>query len=87
MASRIPRDLSDEEDRAIVENANADPDAREATDSELSKMRRGRGPQKKPRKVPMTIRLDPDLSEQLRSHGKGWQSRVNDILRKAEGLD
>ena len=32
-------------------------------------------------KVPVSIRLDADLLDQLRSSGRGCQSRVNAILR------
>jgi uncharacterized protein (DUF4415 family) len=31
-------------------------------------------------KVPVSTRLDPDLADHLRSSGKGWQTRVNEIL-------
>ena len=48
-------------------------------------VRRGRPPKDAP-KVPVTIRLDADLIERLRSSGQGWQSRINDTLRKAAGL-
>lgn len=32
-------------------------------------------------KVPVSIRLDADLIEYFRSTGRGWQTRVNSILR------
>ena len=32
-------------------------------------------------KVPVSIRLDADLVEHFRSSGRGWQTRVNAILR------
>ncbi|MGE4278204.1 MAG: BrnA antitoxin family protein [Magnetospirillum sp.] len=48
-------------------------------------IRRGRPPKETP-KVPVTLRLDADLVAQLKAGGKGWQTRVNDILRTAEGL-
>ncbi len=38
------------------------------------------------RKTPITIRLDPDIVEHYKATGKGWQSRMNDDLRKAAGL-
>lgn len=34
-------------------------------------------------KQQVTIRLDRDVVEKLRASGAGWQSRVNEILRKA----
>jgi uncharacterized protein (DUF4415 family) len=48
-------------------------------------VRRGRPPKEAP-KIPVTIRLDADLVERLRNSGQGWQSRINDTLRKAAGL-
>ncbi len=32
-------------------------------------------------KVPVSIRLDADLIEHFRATGRGWQTRVNAILR------
>ena len=37
-------------------------------------------------KVSTTIRLDPDVIEAFKADGAGWQSRINDALRKAAGL-
>ena len=42
---------------------------------------RVRGPQKAPRKTPVSIRLDEPIIDALRATGRGWQSRVNNILR------
>lgn len=42
---------------------------------------RTRGPQKAPRKVPISIRLSPDVAEGLRSIGAGWQRRADEVLR------
>jgi len=42
---------------------------------------RRRGPQKAPRKTPVSIRLSPDVAEGLRATGAGWQSRADDVLR------
>jgi uncharacterized protein (DUF4415 family) len=36
-------------------------------------------------KQQVTIRLDSDVIDRLRNSGPGWQSRINDILRKAVG--
>jgi uncharacterized protein (DUF4415 family) len=46
----------------------------------LLKLRR-RGPQKAPRKVPVSIRLSPDVAEGLRATGSGWQGRADEALR------
>jgi uncharacterized protein (DUF4415 family) len=53
----------------------------------LLKRRPGqRGPQKAPPKAQITLRLDPDLIDHFKAGGSGWQTRINDTLRKAAGL-
>jgi len=42
---------------------------------------RGR-PKKLEAKVPVSIRLDPDVVGHFRQQGPGWQSRMNDVLRE-----
>lgn len=37
----------------------------------------------KPLKKSTTIRLDADILESLRKSGKGWQTKVNNLIRKA----
>ena len=39
----------------------------------------------RPRKV-VSLRMDQDVLDSFRATGKGWQSRVNEALRKASGL-
>jgi len=54
---------------------------------ELAALVRGRGergPQKAPTKQQVTLRLDRDVVERFRSTGSGWQSRINEVLRKAK---
>jgi uncharacterized protein (DUF4415 family) len=48
-----------------------------------AKARRGRGKQKAPTKKAIHIRLDPDVLERYQRTGRGWQSRINDDLKKA----
>ena len=45
-------------------------------------VRRGRPP-KPDRKQTTTLRLDPDLLEHFRKDGPGWQTRINETLRRA----
>jgi uncharacterized protein (DUF4415 family) len=47
-------------------------------------MRRGRGPQKAPTKVLTTIRLDADVIAFFRAQGTGYQSRINDALKRVK---
>jgi uncharacterized protein (DUF4415 family) len=66
--------------------------AREVLPPEFFKMiererarRRGRPPLEHPKKQ-VTLRLDADIVESFRAEGAGWQSRINETLRKARGL-
>ncbi len=34
------------------------------------------------RKVNQTIRIDPEVLEAYRQEGKGWQTRINQVLRE-----
>ena len=43
---------------------------------------RKRGPQQVPTKVPVSIRLSPEVVAAFRASGSGWQARVDDILRE-----
>jgi uncharacterized protein (DUF4415 family) len=45
-----------------------------------------RGPQKAPRKVPVSLRLSADVVAHYRATGPGWQSRIDEDLKKAAGL-
>jgi len=48
-----------------------------------AELRRGRGrPPKEDRKVNQTLRIDPDVLEAYRREGKGWQTRINLVLRQ-----
>lgn len=45
-------------------------------------LKRGRGPQKAPTKVLTTVRLDADVLAFFKAQGSGYQTRINDELRK-----
>jgi uncharacterized protein (DUF4415 family) len=90
--------ISDQEDAELTRAAAADPDnpivdermferMRPATEvaPEIVRRARGqRGPQKsKPVKTLVSLRLDPDVIKHFRRGGRGWQSRINQALRKA----
>jgi uncharacterized protein (DUF4415 family) len=46
---------------------------------------RGRPKSKNPKR-PVSLRLDPDVLAHFRRSGRGWQSRINAVLRKAARL-
>ena len=85
------------EETAISVGIARDPDAAEL-DSEwfararpavevvpqiVERARRVRGKQRAPIKERISIRLDADVLEQYRGSGRGWQSRVNEVLRQS----
>ncbi|MFZ1086750.1 MAG: BrnA antitoxin family protein [Terracidiphilus sp.] len=52
------------------------------TDAEWAKTPHARGHLYRPVKQIVTARLDKDVLEWLKSHGRGYQSRMNAILRR-----
>ena len=76
-------ELTDEQIAQARPFREAFPDLAAAIDRELG--RRGRPPVENPRRQ-VSIRLDPEVLDYYKSTGKGWQSRINDALRKAAGL-
>ena len=56
----------------------------EVNPSLLAKIKKGigeRGVQKSPTKIPISIRVSPEVAEYFRSAGKGWQGRIDNILK------
>lgn len=47
---------------------------------------RTRGPQKASTKVPVSIRLSPEVIAHFKAGGPGWQSRIDEALRKLAGV-
>ena len=88
---------TDEEESEIQRQIKEDPDAPEWTEEDWARARpaievdpdlvewsrRIRGKQKAPTKELISIRLDPDITEYFRDSGPGWQTRLNDTLRRA----
>lgn len=73
-----------EEDIAINAGIAADSDTYELTEEEFLQLRplRGRPPVAVKRPT-LNMRVDPDVLAALRARGKGWQTRVNALLREA----
>ena len=88
---------TDEEEAEIQRQIAEDPDVPEWTDEDWARARpaievhpelvewslRRRGKQKAPIKELVSIRLDLDIIEYFRAGGPGWQTRLNDTLRRA----
>lgn len=52
---------------------------------DVERKRRGRPVSDSP-KIAVTLRVDADVVEEYRKLGKGWQTKMNEVLRKAVGL-
>ncbi len=93
--------LTEEEDARLTAAAEADPDSRPLTDADWKRMRpahevhphlvrmslerkRGRPKIEAPKKQ-VTLRLDADVLEHFKARGAGWQTAINDMLRKGIG--
>ncbi len=73
-----------EQERAIRAGIATDPDTYEVPVDEVRQMRPLRGrPPAEVVKTPVKIRLDPDVLAALRASGRGWQTRVNALLKNA----
>lgn len=84
MANRRPLTDSEGEVRELTKKDAAEAvrfSALPESERKVLQSIRGRGPQKAPRKVPISIRLSPDVAEGLRATGAGWQRRADDVLR------
>ncbi|WP_276120305.1 BrnA antitoxin family protein [Pararhizobium qamdonense] len=91
--------LTDEEEARIQAGIAADPDNPEWTEEDFKRarpfaevfpefaesIRRSRGrPAVEARKQQVSLRLDPDVIAKFKATGKGWQARVNEILKQAK---
>lgn len=88
---------TDEEEAEIQRQIREDPDAPEWTEEDWARAKpaievepelvewslRTRGKQKAPVKEFISIRLDRDITAHFRASGPGWQTRLNDTLRRA----
>ncbi len=79
MTSRKKRDTDNPEwTRADFAKAKVPGDVLPA--DVLSKFGKRRGPQKTPKKVPVSIRLSPIVVTHFRNQGPGWQARIDAVL-------
>jgi uncharacterized protein (DUF4415 family) len=96
---RGARGLSAAEEARIQAGIAADPDNAEWTAQDFKRGKpfaqalpamsmnpRARGPQKKPTKVAVSLRLSREVVERFKAGGPGWQTRMDKALKKAAGL-
>ena len=65
-----------------VDFAKARPPAEVLPPELLAQFKNTRGPQKTPTKVAVSIRLSPEVISHFKAKGPGWQSRIDNALRK-----
>jgi uncharacterized protein (DUF4415 family) len=91
--------ISDEEEAQIQAGIAADPDNAEWTEEDfknarpfaemfpdlMESIRKSRGrPMVETRKQQVSLRLDPDVIAKFKATGKGWQGRINEILKQTK---
>jgi len=74
--------VSDSPELTKEDFAKARPFA-EALPELAESIRKRRGPNKAPTKRLVSLRLSPEVIEHFKSQGPGWQSRIDQTLRKA----
>jgi len=98
-AKRKAPALSDAEEKRIQAGIGADPDNPEWNAQDfrrakpftkafpmLAKSRRIRGMQKQPAKIVVSLLLTREVVERFKAEGRGWQTRIDEALKKAAGL-
>ena len=93
------RKITDQEEARIQAGIASDPDNPEWTEADFKKARpfaemfpelaenikrsRGRPALERPRKQ-ISIRLDPDVIDKFKATGPKWQSKINEVLKRAK---
>jgi uncharacterized protein (DUF4415 family) len=80
-SDRDLREVSDSPELTKADFAKAKPFAEVFPDLSSS-IRRGRGPNKTPTKKQVSLRLSPEVIQHFKKGGKGWQSRIDETLRR-----
>ncbi len=55
---------------------------RDLKPADLPRLVGKRGPQKAPTKIPVSIRLSPEVVKHFKAKGPGWQSKIDAALRR-----
>ena len=75
---------TDQEEAIINAGIASDPDTSEMTDAEFAELKpvkMGRPKLANPKK-PINIRLSQEVVDYFKGTGKGWQTRVNQVLKE-----
>ena len=86
MKTKLFRPTADE-DVGIARGIAADPDAAPDLSQPVEGILRRPGrPPKADCKVSVTLRLDRDVVERFKASGAGWQTRINEALKKSRSV-
>lgn len=80
-----PKDLDENPPWSARDFSKARPASEVVPDIVAAAKRRGRPKLDRP-KVQLTLRLDANVVDAYKSKGAGWQSAINDALRRAAKL-
>ena len=74
---------TDEEDAVINAGIAADSDTYELTGAEFARLKPARmgRPKAETIKTPISIRLSPEVVDYFKETGKGWQTRMDEVLK------
>ena len=83
VATLHDEDIAYDEDNPMTTEADWEGAVMKTGDKVIGVVRgRGRGKQKKPTKIPTTLRLSPEVMAYFKATGEGWQTRVDAALRE-----
>ncbi len=98
MTNRNHKPFADADEGRVQKMIDSDPDAPEVTDEQMAEarpfaeafpalaenMRKNVGgrPRSSNPKIPVSIRLDQDVIAKFKATGPGWQTRMNEVLRR-----
>jgi uncharacterized protein (DUF4415 family) len=80
-SARDLREVSNSPELTKEDFAKAKPFA-EALPELAASIRKGRGPNKEPTKKQVSLRLSPQVLDVYKAKGRGWQSRIDEDLRR-----
>ncbi len=86
MPKRLPLTNEEGEVRELLKDDFAKAKRLDALPDGLQKTLRGigkRGPQRAPTKELVTIRLSKEVMDHFRESGRGWQTRIDEALKRA----
>ena len=71
---------NDADEKAINKGIDQDDDTFEMDIKSFQKLKKMGRPKSNVHKIPVSIRLDVEIIDGFKSMGKGWQSKINEVL-------